>query len=315
MVFFGKPKFSFDEIPPLNGKTVIITGANSGLGRVSALEIARKGAHVILACRSKERALPVVDEIKAVTSNQNVEFAELDLASLASVQKFSSEFLGRHLELDILINNAGIMAKTEFQLSVDGIEMQLASNHFGHFLLTLNLLPAFPKDRPARIVNLSSLAHQLTRKNGIDFDDYNNPQLYSPWQNYGQSKLANILFTKELQKRLEAAGIHNIYVNAVHPGAVDTNLAHGAQYMPPIIVSAFKTLLAVKPEFGALTQVYVATSPEIEKENYRGQYFIPTAILATPSNYATDGELATKLWDFTVGLLSEKGFKNQWIVD
>jgi len=297
--------FSFNEIPDLKGKYAIITGANTGLGKVTALEMARKGCHVILACRSKEKTDPVVEEIKKITGNENVEFMELDLSSLASVTAFSDAFAAKNVPLNILINNAGVMM-CPFQLTKDGLENQIGTNHFGHFYLTMNLLPILEKNQPSRIVNLTSSAHHRTYSEGIRFDRINKPEGYSISGAYGQSKLCNILFAKELQKKL---GDKQIYVNAVHPGWVATDLqrhieAWGtiAKYLSKFVSSTF----ALTPEEGALTQLYVATSPEIEQKNYRGEYFVPFAKLATPSSFASNPELAQKLWDFTQQILKEK---------
>ncbi|KAI9206470.1 uncharacterized protein BJ171DRAFT_457496 [Polychytrium aggregatum] len=311
-MFFGG--YSFEQVPNLTGKVAIVTGANAGLGRASAMELARKGAHVILACRTESKALPIVEEIKKETGNANVEFMELDLSSIKSVERFSKRFLERGIELDILMNNAAILMPPTFTLSVDQIEMQLATNHIGHFLLTLSLIPAFPKDRTSRIVNVSSRSHQLfAPKCGFDLENYNNPETYNPWVAYGQSKVANILFTQELQARLEAAGYDKIYVNALNPGAVATD---GAKQNP--LMSSVKTfffnLIAVPQTKGALTQIYVATSPDIETKNYRGQYFDPVTRLSTPSAPASDKELAKKLWELSVKLIRERGYDAEWVI-
>ncbi|CAG8770273.1 3723_t:CDS:2, partial [Cetraspora pellucida] len=179
----------------------IVTGANTGIGIVTARELARKNAHVFVACRSKERGESAVELIKEETNNDSVEFLQLDLQSLNSVKITAETFLARKLPLHILINNAGIMA-TPFELTQDGIQDQFGINHIGHFLFTLLLLPTIKASAPSRIVNVSSIAHKLTPPGGLEFDKLNDPNAHTAFQRYAQSKLSNILFTIELNKRL-----------------------------------------------------------------------------------------------------------------
>ncbi|KAJ3116630.1 hypothetical protein HDU96_009185 [Phlyctochytrium bullatum] len=329
MVFglFSGPAFSVDKIPSLDGKVAIVTGASSGLGEVSALELAAKNAHVsllttptlprpsatrsILACRSPAKADATVNLIKGKVPSAKLDVMELDLADLSSVKKFATEFKAKKLPLHILMNNAGIMAVPEFTLSKNDIEIQFASNVVGHFYLTNLLLPVLEdtakKGADVRIVNLSSSAHALTPKDGIDFDNLNNPATYSPWYAYGQTKLGNILHTRALQSRLDAKGL-NIHVNAVHPGVVHTNLQTGASLIPNFMLPYLGYLGFVTPQFGALTQLYCATSPEIVEKGYKGKFFVPTAQVATPSKFAQDEALAEKLWTWCEETLTAKGF-------
>ncbi|KAJ3089975.1 hypothetical protein HK102_005019 [Quaeritorhiza haematococci] len=306
--------YSANDVPDLTGKVAVITGANVGLGRESAFALARKNAHVILACRSKEKALPVVEEIKKETKNEKVEFLQVDLASFASVQNFCKEFLAKDLALHILMNNAGIMAPPKWQTSTDGLEIQIAANHFGHFLLTRGLLPALKRGRPSRVVVLSSYAHLYARSGwtlrpGFDIDFVMSEKRYSPHLNYGMSKLANIHFTRELQRQLDEHGINDIYVNCVHPGVVRTNLAtHAATYGSDAILYQ----VATPSEVGALTQIYVATHEEIEKKKYKGQYFEPIARLSKPGNFALDDDATRKCWEWTEKVLKEKGVEGEW---
>jgi len=298
--------YSTDRIPDLKGKVCVITGANTGIGRISALELARKGAHVILACRSKEKAEPVVQSIKTETGNNSVEFMELDLSSLKSVKKFTEQFKSTNLPLHLILNTAGIMA-TPFWLSADGIEAQFATNHLGHFLLTNELLGILEANTPSRIVNLSSMAHNFCYSEGVRFDKINDEQSYSSWSAYGQSKLCNILFTKELAKRL---GDKKVYVNAVHPGYVATELGRNlsqtyGSFLSPIMAIG-TSLFAKSPQNGALTSLYVATDSDIEKNNWTGEYFVPTAKHQIPSSLAGNPELAKKLWEFSEKLIQEK---------
>ncbi|KAJ3104094.1 hypothetical protein HDU97_009543 [Phlyctochytrium planicorne] len=315
---FPKQAFSFEEIPDLTSKVVIVTGASSGLGLISSVEMAKKGAHVIMAVRSVKKAEEVVEEAKKKHPNAklNISIMEVELSSFASVRKFAEAFTKLKLPLHILMNNAGVMAIDKFTPSKDGIEMQLHANHLGHFYLTTLLLPILEEtskksDTSVRIVNLSSIGHTFAKSMGVDFEGYNDPEKYSAWPAYGQSKLCNILFTKELQKRLEAKGYGNIRCNSVHPGGVNTNLAsqgtHSTAFMPSWVVGIMSYLM-VSPEFGALSQLYAATSPEIDNKKITGVYFVPTCVIGTPSAHATNPELATKLWDFSEKVVKEKGF-------
>ncbi|KAJ3034222.1 hypothetical protein HDV00_005269 [Rhizophlyctis rosea] len=301
--FGAEPAWSFDK----TGKVAIVTGASSGLGKITALELARKGAHVILANRSEEKSLPIVAEIKEKTGNQNVEFLSLDLASLAACKAFVKAFKAKNLPLHLLVNNAGIMALPQWTPSKDGIELQFASNHMGHFLITRELLPNLEKNQPSRVVNLSSMGHNYTYKDGIAFDHINDPNYYFSWQAYGQSKLANILFTRELQRYVEERGHTRLYVNAVHPGVVTTNLFAGSHYVPGFVNSLLSSI-STPPEKGALTQLYAATSEDIETNSYKGQYFVPVAQLSKPSTFGLDDALAKKLWEYSEKVLGEKGF-------
>ncbi|CAG8660620.1 266_t:CDS:2, partial [Cetraspora pellucida] len=198
---FSKKHFVFNDIPDLSGKVAIVTGANAGIGIVTARELARKNAHVFVASRSKEKGESAVELIKKETNNNSVEFLQLDLQSLNSVKNAAETFLARKLPLHILVNNAGMLTQT-FGLTQDGIQDQFGVNHIGHFLFTLLLLPTIKASAPSRIVNISSMAHQYTPPGGIEFDKLNDPNAHTAFQRYAQSKLANILFTIELNKRL-----------------------------------------------------------------------------------------------------------------
>ena len=203
----------------LAGKTVIITGANCGIGKETAIDMAKRQARVIMACRSVERGEKAAEEVRRASGSSKVVFQQLDLASLTSVRRFCERVLKEEPRIDILINNAGIMAcpywKTE-----DGFEMQFGVNHLGHFLLTNLLLDRLKEAPAARIVNVSSIAHAMTK--GINFDDINSEKSYSAWTAYGQSKLANILFTRSLARRLEGT---TVTTTSLHPGTIRTELA------------------------------------------------------------------------------------------
>ena len=203
----------------LDGKTVIITGANNGIGLETAVDLAkRNAAKIILACRSVERGEKAAVEVRKRSSNDNVVFRQLDLASLESVRKFASKILEEEPQIDILVNNAGVMALPERKLTKDGFEMQFGTNHLGHFLLTNLLLDRIKEAPSARIVNVSSVAYKM---GPIKMDDLNSEHSYTSWGAYCQSKIANILFTRALSKRLEGT---NVTANALHPGAIFTGL-------------------------------------------------------------------------------------------
>ncbi|TPX39914.1 hypothetical protein SeMB42_g02195 [Synchytrium endobioticum] len=299
--------FSNTNIPDMSDKVVIVTGANSGLGYHTALEIARKGGHVFLACRSKERADNAIADIKVKVPNAKLEFMELDLQDIKQVKCAAENWLSIGLPLHVLVNNAGVMA-TPFGLTKQGLESQFGTNHIGHFTLTKYLLPRITESQPARIVNLSSHAHRFVPNNDpIPVPDKINEEALGPWERYGISKLSNILFTMSLDEKLKD---QKVYVNSCHPGAVATDLVRGPfeTYGPlaKILWGVVGGLIAVKPEVGALTQLYLATSPEVETRNIRGRYLVPTAILQMPSKHAQDPQLAKKLWDFSEKFVNEQ---------
>ena len=201
----------------LDGKTAIITGANTGIGLETAVDFAERNGRVILACRSKERGEAAIEQVKRRSGNNNVVFMQLDLASLDSVRNFATSVLDKEAHIDILVNNAGIMA-CPYMKTADGFEMQFGVNHLGHFLLTNLLLDRLKQAPAARIVNVSALAYKIGK---INFDDLNSTQRYSSLAAYSQTKLANILFTRSLAKRLEGT---RVTVNALHPGVIRTEL-------------------------------------------------------------------------------------------
>ncbi|MFI5302693.1 MAG: oxidoreductase, partial [Polyangiales bacterium] len=219
--------WTVDQIPSQRGRNVIVTGANSGIGFHTARVLAERGAHVVLACRDPKRAADAVARIHGKSPEASVEAASLDLSSLASVRSFAREFLARGVPLDLLINNAGVMAPPERQTTRDGFELQIGTNHLGHFLLTSLLFPAIARAPGARVVNVASLAHKSGR---IRFDDLQSERSYGGFTAYAQSKLANLLFTLELQKRASAAGLDFLAVTA-HPGFSATNLQKGGPTM------------------------------------------------------------------------------------
>src|SRR6266849_2690519 len=207
------------EIPSQLGRTAVVTGATGGLGYETALALAKAGAEVILTGRDDAKGQSAIDKISREVTDARVSYQHLDLASLASVADFAQRMHARQ-SVDLLINNAGVMALPRRQTTADGFEMQFGTNHLGHFALTARLMPLLRRASGPRVVSLSSLAH---RTGFIDFDDLQGARVYSPWKAYGQSKLATLMFALELQRRSDAAG-WNLISNAAHPGFARTGL-------------------------------------------------------------------------------------------
>ncbi|CAA3024718.1 Hypothetical predicted protein [Olea europaea subsp. europaea] len=282
--------------------TVIITGGASGIGLETSRILAQRNAHVIIGARNMEAANEAKQLILKDNNNARIDIFKLNLASLKSVKAFADHFISLNLPLNILINNAGIMF-CPYQLSEDGIEMQFATNHIGHFYLTSLLLDKMKETAKStgiegRIVNLSSVAHIYTYNKGIRFERINEKTSYSDKKAYGQSKLANILHANELARRLQAEGV-NITVNTVHPGLIMTNLfKHSAISMR--ILKFFTCILWKNVPQGAATTCYVALHPKIK--GVSGKYFMDCNEFK-PSRLATDEALAKKLWDFSNKLI------------
>jgi len=267
----------------LQGKVFIVTGATSGIGKVTALDLARRGAHVVLACRSADKTAAVIDEIKRETGNQEVDFLALDLGSLDSVRAAARAFLDRGLPLHGLINNAGL-ASTRGQTE-DGFELAFGTNHLGHFLFTTLLLDKLKASAPARIVNVASASHYSAK--GIDWNALEQPtRSLTGLTEYEVSKLANVLFTAELARRLEGTGVTTY---ALHPGVVATNVWRRM----PRIVSWLPKLFMKSSEDGARTQIWCATAPELADQS--GRYY-DGCKEKRPSRLARDAELAAELW-------------------
>jgi NAD(P)-dependent dehydrogenase (short-subunit alcohol dehydrogenase family) len=290
------PSWTADQIPDQSGRTAIVTGANSGLGLVCARELARHGASVVLACRDTERGAAALSGIAEDVPGAQLELAELDLASLASVQAFAERFRSTHDGLDLLLNNAGVMAPPR-RLSADGFELQLATNLLGHFALTGRLLAAMEGRDDARVVTLSSNAHKMGR---IDFDDLQSERRYNRWRAYGQSKLADLLFALELDRRLRAAG-SSVKSLAAHPGYAATNLQSAAAPTADRLVMAItNVLLAQSAERGALPPLYAATEPHLAGGLYIGPdglgEFRGHPRPVAPNRAARDEALAERLW-------------------
>ncbi len=291
-------------IPDQTGRVALITGANSGIGLEAARMLASRGARVVLACRTRAKADAARESILVDAPTADVSLLDLDLSSLASVAEAAAEFSRSFGRLDLLVNNAGVMA-TPYQCTVDGFELQLATNHLGHVALTAHLLPMLLATRQSRVVNVSSLAHKMGK---IDFDDLQSECRYRAWGAYGQSKLANLLFTFELQRRLEEVGADTIAV-AAHPGISDTNLAGSTGGMAGrlmILTQPFAKLFSQNAHAGALPTVRAATDPAVRG----GEYYGPDGFMeqrgtpkrVEPNASARDASIAKRLWEVSVEL-------------
>lgn len=274
----------------LKGKTVLVTGATAGIGRETALGVAKLGAHVVIVGRNAEKTKRVVEELKSASGNQQIEFLLADLSLLSEVRKLAAAFIERFGTLHVLINNVGAI-NLKREVTAEGYELTFAMNHLGLFLLSELLTPALQKGAPARIINLSSDAHRAA---GINYDDLQSERGYSSFRVYSNSKLMNLLFTRELSRRLAD---QKITVNAVHPGMVASDFMTKPGIMGKI-ANAFVQLFGISPEAGARTSVYLASSPEVE--GVTGKYFVKSKA-RTPSKEAQSDESARRLWE-----LSEK---------
>ncbi|XP_075507877.1 short-chain dehydrogenase TIC 32 B, chloroplastic-like [Primulina tabacum] len=285
--------------------TAIITGGASGIGLETARVLALRNAHVIVGARSMESAIEAKQLILKRHKHARIDVLKLDLASLGSIKDFADNFLALNLPLNILINNAGIMF-CPYQLSSDGIELQFATNHIGHFYLTSLLLERMKQTAKAagfegRIVNLSSVAHvYYSYKEGIMFDKINNIKSYDAKKAYGQSKLANILHANELSRRLKAEGT-NITVNSVHPGLIMTNLFKHSGVSMKIFRFVCCFMWKNIPQ-GAATTCYVALHPGLK--GVSGKYFMDCNEFK-PNKLARNEVVAKKLWDFSENLVNE----------
>jgi hypothetical protein len=292
--------WSVADIPDLSGRTVVITGANSGLGFEAATALAGAGAHVVLACRDQVKGRAAEAEIRARHPRASTTLMPLDLSSLADVRRFAEATLAACPRIDVLMNNAGVMA-LPYRQTADGFEMQFGTNHLGHFALTGLLLGRLRATPGARVVTVSSGAHRMGR---IRFDDPHWQQGYRKWGAYGQSKLANLLFAYELQRRLAAAGSDVISV-AAHPGYAATNLQAAGPRMQgsPLLerlMDLGNTLFAQGAGMGALPQLYAAVAPGVRGGDYIGPDGLgelwghPRTV--TSNRRSRDVEAARRLW-------------------
>ena len=293
-------RWTEEQVPDLTGTKALVTGANSGLGFETARVLAARGAHVLLGCRNRDKADAAMDAIREQTPGASLELVQMDLSSLDSVRRAAEQVHDDHGHLDLLINNAGVMWLPPSR-TADGFEMHFGTNHLGHFALTGRLLPLLRDTTGARIVTLSSIGHRMGR---IHFDDLNLEHGYGKQKAYSQSKLANLLFAHELQRRLEAAKAQAISV-AAHPGIAGTNLATpalertGPQWLARL-TARLAPVLARPPVQGALPTLYAATAPDVNGGDYIGPDG-PFEITGYPakgcsSGRALDKDKARRLW-------------------
>ncbi|MET9665728.1 oxidoreductase [Streptomyces sp. NPDC006475] len=289
--------WSTSDIPDQHGRTAVVTGANSGIGLVTARELARKGARVVLACRSESRGREAESAIRADVPGADVEFRPLDLADLTSVRDFAASY--PYDRLDLLINNAGVMALPH-SVTADGFETQFGINHLGHFALTGLLLPKLLGTPGARVVSLSSFMHAMAN---IDIGDLNSERRYSPWTAYSRSKTANLLFVHELARRLSAAG-SEVVAAAAHPGYANTNLqAAGARMAGQKTKERFmqtgNRIFAQSAASGALPTLYAATAPDVRPDSFTGPRILGWRGAPAPSwrlSWSTNDVAGERLW-------------------
>ena len=287
----AKNKWTALDIPDQSGKVVIITGANSGIGYEAAGALAKKGATVVMACRNLEKGEAAAKAIIDEGPTGQVVLLHLDLADLSSVRRFADEFSAEYDRLDVLVNNGGIMAVPKGK-TVDGFEMQIGTNHLGHYALSGLLIEMLKTTQNARVVTVSSYAHVMGK---INFDDLNSEKSYQRWSAYGRSKLANVLFGYELQRRLAANG-HPPISLVVHPGYAATNLQRNTG-----LFSFANYFFAQSQEMGALPTLYAATSADIQG----GEYIGPDGLMgqrgypqvARSSRASHNEQVAKRLWE------------------
>jgi retinol dehydrogenase-14 len=273
----------------MSGKTVLVTGANSGMGLATTVELAKQGAHIVMVCRSEERGKRALEQAMQESGSKAIVLMVCDLGSLASIRSFASAFKDRYSQLDVLVNNAGVVSLKR-ETTSDGFEAQIGVNHLGHFLLTNELLGHIKQAPQGRIVNLSSGAHKAGK---IHFDDPNLTRGYNVVKGYAQSKLANVLFTKEMAKRLADT---KVTVNCVHPGAVATNIGVDrktgfGKTVHRMLRPFFRTALE-----GAQTAIYLASSEEVARQS--GLYYVDNKIVPTAGK-TNDPELAARFWSWS----------------
>jgi retinol dehydrogenase-12 len=279
-------------MPDLQHQIILVTGATSGLGKVTATELAKMGAHVVILARNAEKAEATRSEIIAAAGHSRVDVLLADLADLKQVRRAGAEFSARYPRLDVLVNNAGLIFGAQRQLSPDGNELGVATNHLGPFLLTALLLDKLRASPAARIVNLASAAYRVAKP---DLTDFQSEKSYSALRVYGNTKLYNIMFTQELARRLRAQGIANVTTNAVHPGVVATSFGASAGGW----LSTFAALgrpFMISVEKGAETSIFLATAPEAAASS--GGFYAKKKPEAVKHPFNTP-EHARRLWELS----------------
>lgn len=276
----------------LSDHTIVITGANSGIGLETARELARRGARIVMACRDATRAETARSDIASTTGSTKIEVMPLDLAALASVRSFAAALAARHPVVHQLINNAGLLPFGK-QVTADGFEMQFGVNHLGHFLLTRLLMPQLLAAGTPRVINVASMMHHL---GSIDFDSFRGEKPYRPIRAYAQSKLANVLFTRELARRHASDGLSTY---ALHPGPVGTNIAGRSLLRRTLyrLVGAY-----MSPQRGARTSIHLATADGIEPTS--GSYYDEYCKVKPGSKASQDAALAARLWQVSEELVA-----------
>ncbi|KAF9372907.1 hypothetical protein CPB97_000930 [Podila verticillata] len=315
--------YSYEEIPDLSGKYALVTGANQGIGYYTTLGLVSHGAHVTMGCRTEAKANEAIEQLHKDVAEKYphskaaaqiakghrlpLDFLKLDLNDLKKTQESAQEYLSRGLPLHILINNSGI-AGEPWRLSADGIESHFAVNHLGHFVFTLALLDRLKESHPSRVVIVSSVAYTALPSDRFDLATINDETAGIPMSRYGRSKLANILFSNALARRLAGSQVR---VNSVHPGMVDTGMSRRVigghmDEETAAIFARFPAAPLVSPEHGALTQLYIATSPEVVEKDIRGRFFVPTAEEQQLNSDALDVNLQEELWAYSEAVVKEK---------
>ncbi|KAH9019615.1 NAD-P-binding protein [Lactarius hengduanensis] len=300
--FPPKPTWTTADVPDQTGKTVIVTGGNGGIGKETARVLLLKGARVYIATRSEEKSQKAIEELKKETGKDSIFFLKLDLSDLVSIKAAAEEYISKETELHTLYNNGGVMNTPIDRVTTQGFDMQFGTNVLGHFYLTKLLLPvltAAAKKTPAgtvRVVNVSSIAHQYGAPEGIRWatlapgnDSLEARKKLTSTKLYGQSKLGNILFSKELARRYAAEGIVS---TSLHPGVINTDLARSSG----LFLNFIELVIGYSVSYGAITSLYAGTAPAAGELN--GKYLTVWARLAVPSKNALDAELAKKLWEW-----------------
>lgn len=285
-------------MPDQSGRTALVTGANSGLGFQTSLELARKGARVLMACRNPSRAEDALTRLRAQVPDAAVELVALDLASLDSIEAAAEDVAGRTKTLDLLVNNAGVMAVPQ-ATTADGFEMQLGTNHLGHFALTGRVLPLLIAAPAARVVTVSSGAHKIGR---MSFEDLMGTKGYHRWRAYGQSKLANLLFTTELDRRAHG----RLLAAAAHPGYASTHLQQGqGQPLFESLMRFSNRAIAQSDAQGAWPSLYAATAPDVKGNEYFGPRLLEirgNPVRVGRTSHAKNREDARRLWEVSEDL-------------
>ncbi|WP_413757118.1 oxidoreductase [Streptomyces sp. MMBL 11-3] len=288
------------DIPDQRGRAAVVTGANSGIGYVTARELARRGARVLLACRSEERGGAAVERLAAEVPHADARFAPLDLADLSSVREFAAAYPREHGRLDLLIDNAGVMALPQGR-TADGFETQFGVNHLGHFALTGLLMPLLLATPGARVVSVSSVLHALGT---VDLHDLNTERPYRRWIAYGRSKTANLLFVHELARRLAAAG-SDVVAAAAHPGYAATDLMSAGPRMEgrrgtELFMAVGSRFVALSAQAGAVPTLYAATAPGVRPDSFTGPSALSrrgTPVRAARARWTLDDRAARLLWE------------------